>query len=264
MNLRFIGLLCGLVFLAFKIEGNVQNQTDSELPSPEIILAADPGFDGQIHMFSSADREKERERMVREQIVARGVRDERTLNAIRLVPRHKFVPITFRKFAYTDRALPIGNGQTISQPYIVGRMTELLEIKPDDRVLEVGTGSGYQATIASLLAKEVVSIEIIENLAKNAAAKIESLGIKNLSVLYGDGYFGYQQGAPYDAIIVTAAAEHIPPPLVAQLKPGGKMVIPVGTQAWTQNLILLEKDIDGNVSTQNILAVRFVPLTRME
>ena len=257
-------LIWGLVFLTLEIEADVQNQTDSEPPSPEVMLAADPRFDGQIRMFSNADREEERERMVRKQIVARGVRDERTLNALRLVPRHEFVPTPLRKFAYADRALPIGNGQTISQPYIVGLMTELLEVKPSDRVLEVGTGSGYQAAIVSQLAKEVVSIEIIEKLAKNAAATIESLGIKNLSVLYGDGYFGYPQGAPYDAIIVTAAAEHIPPPLVAQLKPGGRMVIPVGAQAWTQNLILLEKDSDGTVSTRNILAVRFVPLTRIE
>jgi protein-L-isoaspartate(D-aspartate) O-methyltransferase len=158
--------------------------------------------------------------------------------------------------------LPIGHGQTISQPYIVAYMTEILRIEPGNRVLEVGTGSGYQAAILAELAKQVVSIEIIKPLAQTAAKRLERLGYRNITVLDGDGYFGWESAAPYDAIIVTAAATHVPPPLVAQLKPGGRMAIPVGETAWTQNLLLIEKDKDGKLTTRNLIPVRFVPLTR--
>jgi len=157
--------------------------------------------------------------------------------------------------------LPIGHGQTISQPYIVGFMTEKLELEPGDRVLEVGTGSGYQAAILGELVEEVISIEIIEPLARAAAQRLERLGYGNITVLYGDGYYGFEDAAPFDAIIVTAAAAHIPPPLNRQLKPGGRMAIPVGRSGWTQNLLLVEKDSDGEISTRNLMAVRFVPLT---
>jgi protein-L-isoaspartate(D-aspartate) O-methyltransferase len=206
--------------------------------------------------------EPARERMVRDQIADRGVRDQAVLAAMRAVPRHELVPEEMVKAAYADRPLPIGHGQTISQPYIVALMTELLELESGDRVLEVGTGSGYQAAVLGEIAEEVVTVEIIAVLAERAESDLERLGYGNIKVLHKDGYFGHEERAPYDAIIVTAAAEHIPPPLLAQLKPGGRMVIPVGRTGWTQNLILVSKSEKGKASTRNILPVRFVPLTR--
>ena len=203
-----------------------------------------------------------RQKMVQEQIVAREVRDEATLRAMRAVPRSRFVPPELVELAYDDHPLPIGLGQSISQPYIVAYMTEILRLESGDRVLEIGTGSGYQAAILAELAKEVVSIEIIKPLAQAAAKRLEGLGYRNITVLNGDGYFGMESAAPYDAIVVTAAATHVPPPLVAQLKPGGRMAIPVGETAWTQNLLLIEKDKDGKLTTRNLIPVRFVPLTR--
>jgi protein-L-isoaspartate(D-aspartate) O-methyltransferase len=212
--------------------------------------------------FSCEAHKLERDSMVERQIEARGVRDPATLKAMRMVPRHKLVPASRAGMAYADRPLPIGHGQTISQPYIVARMTELLELSPDDVVLEVGTGSGYQAAVLACIVRKVVSIEIIGALAERARDDLVELGFSNLRILHKDGYFGHEKDAPYDAIIVTAAAPHIPPPLIAQLKPGGRMVIPVGATGWTQNLILVEKDGNGVVTTRNMLPVRFVPLTR--
>ena len=199
--------------------------------------------------------------MVRTQIAARGVAAPAVLAALERVPRHRFVATDMAPRAYADRPLPIGHGQTISQPYIVAYMTELLELRPEDRVLEVGTGSAYQAAVLAEIVREVVSIEIIAPLAASAAERLSALGYRNVTVLEGDGYFGWPDGAPYDAIIVTAAAEHVPPPLIAQLRPGGRMAIPVGASAWTQNLLLIEKDEAGEVTTRNLLPVRFVPLT---
>ena len=212
-----------------------------------------PVFDGA--------RADERARMVREQIAGRGVSAPRVLEALREVPRHEFVPRRQRGRAYADSPLPIGHGQTISQPYIVGYMTEKLALDEGDRVLEVGTGSAYQAAILAHLVRHVVTIEIIEPLARSAAERLRRLGYRNVTVLHGDGYYGHPRGGPYDAIIVTAAASHVPPPLIAQLVPGGRMVIPVGRSGWTQNLLLVEKDANGEVSTRNLLPVRFVPLT---
>ncbi|HEX6138025.1 MAG TPA: protein-L-isoaspartate(D-aspartate) O-methyltransferase [Casimicrobiaceae bacterium] len=200
--------------------------------------------------------------MVRGQIAGRGVKDEEILAAMVRVPRHAFVPADQQRHAYADRPLPIGHGQTISQPYIVAYMTELLRLARGDRVLEVGAGSGYQAAILAELADAVVTIEIVRPLAEAAAKRLERLGYRNVTVLHGDGYFGWESAAPYDAIIVTAAASHVPPPLIAQLKPGGRMAIPVGDAAWTQNLLLVEKDATGTITTRNLLPVRFVPLTR--
>ena len=207
------------------------------------------------------ERADERERMVREQVGGRGVSDPDVLAAMREVPRHEFVPARARGRAYADTPLPIGHGQTISQPYIVGYMTGKLALEAGDRVLEVGTGSAYQAAILAQLVRHVVTIEIIEPLARAAAERLDRLGFRNVTVLHGDGYYGFERAAPYDAIIVTAAAAHVPPPLIAQLVPGGRMVIPVGRTGWTQNLLLVEKDRAGEVSTRNLLAVRFVPLT---
>lgn len=187
--------------------------------------------------------------------------DSRVMEAIARVPRHLFVPRKHRKRAYENVPLSIGHGQTISQPYIVVLMTDLLELKPQDRVLEVGTGSGYQAAILAELTDEVYSIEIIEPLSKRATKLLKRQNYKNIQTRMGDGYYGWRGSEPFDAIVVTAAASHIPPPLVRQLKPGGRMVIPVGSRFMVQQLVLLQKDGEGRVSLQQILPVRFVPLT---
>lgn len=192
----------------------------------------------------------------------RRVLDPRVMNAMRTIPRHEFVPANLRGSAYDNRPLPIGHGQTISQPYIVALMTDLLKIDANDVVLEVGTGSGYQAAVLSPLVKTVHTVEIIEPLAKQATERLRRLGYKNVSVYHADGYEGLKAAAPYDAIIVTAAATHIPPPLIAQLKPSGRMIIPVGGPFATQSLMLVEKTKAGRVRTQQVLPVRFVPLTR--
>jgi protein-L-isoaspartate(D-aspartate) O-methyltransferase len=176
------------------------------------------------------------------------------------VPRHEFVPASLREMAYTDRPLPIGEGQTISQPYIVALMTELLELEAGDKVLEVGTGSGYQAAVASYLADSVFTIEILPDLAERATERLRELGYRDVIVKQGDGYDGWAEHAPFDGIVVTAAAGHIPPPLVQQLDPGGRMVIPVGGQFQVQQLVLVEKRPDGSVTTRSLLPVRFVPL----
>jgi len=229
-------------------------------PQPEVLLQAASGDAAQRPDFSGAARADERRRMVAQQIAGRSVRDEAVLSAMRRVPRHEFVPADARARAYADSPQPIGHGQTISQPYIVAFMTEKLALEPGDRVLEVGTGSAYQAAILAEIVDEVVSLEIIEPLARSAANRLERLGYGNVTVLHGDGYHGYPDRAPYDAIIVTAAASHVPPPLIEQLDPGGRMAIPVG-QGWTQNLLLVEKNEQGETTTRNLMAVRFVPLT---
>jgi protein-L-isoaspartate(D-aspartate) O-methyltransferase len=187
--------------------------------------------------------------------------DERVLAAMRKVERHKFVPPGEVVNAYQNRPLPIGHGQTISQPYIVALMTDLMRVERNHVVLEIGTGSGYQAAILAELAKAVYTIEIIEPLGKQAQERLQNLGYRNVLTKVGDGYYGWEQYAPFDSIIVTALASHIPPPLVKQLKPGGRMVIPVGTQFLTQYLMLVEKNPDGTVSSKQLLPVRFVPLT---
>ncbi|WP_206598056.1 protein-L-isoaspartate(D-aspartate) O-methyltransferase [Sulfurovum riftiae] len=183
------------------------------------------------------------------------------IDAMGKVPRHRFVPQKRRKYAYENRPLPIGHGQTISQPYIVAVMTDLLDINASSRVLEVGTGSGYQAAILAEIAKEVYTIEVIKELAATAEKTLRTLGYKNIRTRIGDGYYGWEAYAPYDAIIVTAASGSIPPPLLKQLKPGGRMIIPVGGFSRVQHLILVRKDLNGSITTRQILPVRFVPLT---
>jgi len=202
-----------------------------------------------------------RDKMVKEQLEARGITSTAVLNAMRQVPRHEFVPAENRYMAYDDCPVPIGYNQTISQPYIVAYMTEKLNVKKSQRILEIGTGSGYQAAILSLLADSVFTIEIVRPLGENARTRFKELGYNNIKVKIGDGYLGWKQYAPFDAIMVTAAPEKVPPPLIDQLKEGGTMVVPLGSQRGTQYLQLLEKH-NGKMERTKLLPVRFVPFTR--
>jgi protein-L-isoaspartate(D-aspartate) O-methyltransferase len=207
----------------------------------------------------ASDFAAQRQRMVQQQLTTRGINDQRVLAAMGKVPREEFVTLESRAASYEDGPLPIGYGQTISQPYIVAFMTEQLRPKPRDRVLEVGTGSGYQAAILAELVSDVYSIEIVEPLAKNAEATLQRLGYKNVHVKFGDGYKGWPEEGPFDAIIVTCAPDKVPQPLVDQLKDGGRMVIPVG-ERFAQQLYLLEKK-NGQLKESATLPVRFVPMT---
>jgi len=220
----------------------------SPAPTPSPVLTA-------LDPFAS-----ERQEMVNDQIRKRGVSDPAVLAVMEAVPRHEFVPAEWLSQAYEDHPLPIGYGQTISQPYIVAVMTELAQIKRGDRVLEIGTGSGYQAAILAMLTDQVYSVEIIPELAARAEATLKRLGYK-VVIKHADGYNGWEEFAPYDAIIVTCAPDHIPPPLIAQLKDGGRMVIPVGPPGSFQTLWRVHKQGD-QVTTENIMGVLFVPLTR--
>ena len=200
-----------------------------------------------------------REKMVKQQIEKRGVKDSAVLRSVLTVKRHEFVPSTQIDNAYDDRPLPIGYGQTISQPYIVAYMTEVLKLQPQFKVLEIGTGPGYQAAILSKIVKEVYTVEIIPELGNAAIDRLKRTGFANVQAKIDDGYNGWQEHAPYDAIMVTAAAEYIPPPIIKQLKEGGKMVIPVGSPFMTQMLLLVEKK--GNkTKTRSLLPVVFVPV----
>ena len=209
----------------------------------------------------SQNFESMRENMVRRQIHGRGIDHEATLRAMRTVERHLFVPRGQQRRAYDDGPMPIGYGQTISQPYIVAYMTQLVDPKPGDKVLEIGAGSGYQAAVLAEIVDKVYTIEIIPELGNQAADLLENLNYGNVEVITGDGYFGLEKHAPFDAIVVTAAAEYIPPPLIAQLKDGGKMVIPVGSPFIVQTLMLIEKKGE-KITTTNLMPVRFVPFTR--
>lgn len=226
------------------------------------VAAVLVGCQPQRAAESPNNHETKRKRMVREQLTGPGrdIRDERVVQAMENVPRHEFVPRDVRSEAYEDTALPIGLGQTISQPYIVAFMTEKLQPKPTDRVLEIGTGSGYQAAVLAGLVKEVFTIEIVEPLAKRAAEDLKRLNYRNVFVRHGDGYQGWAEKAPFDAVIVTCAPEKIPQPLVDQLKEGGRMIIPVGPVSGAQELYLLEKRA-GKVRKTAVLPVRFVPMT---
>jgi protein-L-isoaspartate(D-aspartate) O-methyltransferase len=228
-----------------------------------LLLGAEAGA-------ADADFRAEREALIKEieqdvkatgRHLGRERLDPRVLQALRSVPRHRFVAKAYRDEAYENRPLPIGYGQTISQPYIVAIMTELLEPEPGQRMLELGTGSGYQAAVLAQVTGRVYSMEIIPELGEQAAQRLRSLGYDNVQVRVGDGYHGWPEQGPFDGIIVTAAGDHVPPPLVEQLKPGGRMVIPVGSWYFTQQLLLIEKAADGTLETREILPVAFVPLT---
>ena len=206
---------------------------------------------------------KKRLQMVDNQIRDRGINDPEILRAMSAVPRHLFVPDYLGRQAYADGPLPIGHGQTISQPYIVAYMTEILHIKPQHRVLEIGTGSGYQAAVLAELTDRVYTMEIIPALAEAAGRRLKETGYRNVSVRQGDGYHGWSEAAPFDAIMVTAAAEFIPPPLLKQLKEGGRMIIPVGSPFYVQHLMLVEKK-QGKITTRSMMPVRFVPFRRAQ
>lgn len=210
--------------------------------------------------IDSAETIKARDRMVREQIEARGISHSQVLSAMRATPRHEFVPGDQADAAYSDHPLPIGEGQTISQPYIVALMTDTLQLKPSDRVLEIGTGSGYQAAILSGLAAHIYTIEIKHKLYFNSHNILNKLDYKNINCRYGDGYFGWPEEAPFDAIMITAAVDHIPPPLLKQLRNGGRLVLPLGSPFGYQNLVLVTKQGE-DVSVRQITGVLFVPMT---
>ena len=225
------------------------SSTTETLPSPAAAVVEEP----ERHL-------EDRMKMVDTQIRRRGVTDQDVLDAMETVPRHEFVPDRYVDQAYADHPLPIGHGQTISQPYIVALMTELLKLKDTDRVLEIGTGSGYQAAILAQVVAEVYTVEIVEPLALEATERLKRLGYTNIHTLHADGYFGWEEHAPFDAIIVTAAPDHIPQPLVQQLADGGKLVVPVGPPGGYQTLWEVSKE-GGEIKNRNVTGVLFVPLT---
>lgn len=230
-----------------------------------LLLAA-----GSLHGAADDSFRAAREEMVREiegdvrrtsERIGKTALDPRVMEIMARVPRHEFVPRAEINHAYANRPLPIGYGQTISQPYIVAIMTDLLNVGSESAVLEVGTGSGYQAAVLAEYVRNVYSIEIVRELAESAAERLKRLGCDNVMVRTGDGYYGWKEHAPFDGIVVTAAAGHIPPPLLEQLKPGGRMIIPVGGPFFVQQLMLVEKGQQGEIQTRQILPVAFVPLT---
>jgi protein-L-isoaspartate(D-aspartate) O-methyltransferase len=218
------------------------------LATSSFVLADDP--------YQSKRRE-----MVEKQIRGRGVRDARVLAAMEKVPRHLLLDRSLWSRAYADHPLPIGESQTISQPYVVALMTEELKLSPSDRVLEIGTGSGYQAAVLAEMVKEVFTIEIRKSLAEQAEKRLKELGYRNVRVKYADGYFGWKEQAPFDAVIITAAVNHIPPPLLKQLKEGGRLILPLGSTVFYQTLTLVTKKKGGDLSVEQKGEVAFVPMT---
>ena len=234
-----------------------------DLP-PRAALPAPRPRPGRARPFPPEDpaAARAREGMVEKSLREIGVTDARVLEAMRSVPRHLFVPESLRDRAYEDTPLPIGEGQTISAPDVVGFMSQALALKPGDRVLDVGTGSGYQAAVLAEMGCRVFSIEILEPLARSAARRLEGLGYDSITVRAGDGYLGWPEEAPFDGILVAAAPDHVPKPLVDQLKAGARLVLPVGPEGGVQSLLLVTKRADGTVDEEEVLPVRFVPMTR--
>ncbi|MDY7027255.1 MAG: protein-L-isoaspartate(D-aspartate) O-methyltransferase [Spirochaetota bacterium] len=254
-------LSCGPLFGAGQGETGRPDQSparpgiqNEQPPFPE-------GLSDQSAGERSCERAEERQAMVRSQLYDRGITDREVLGAMSNVPRHLFVPEQERRRAYADTPLPIGYGQTISQPYVVALMTWLLDISPGDRILEVGTGSGYQAAVLAELTDQVYSIEIIEALAEGARNSLASAGYTHVKVRRGDGYYGWPDAAPFQGIIITAAAGHVPPPLIEQLAPGGRIIVPLGNPYQIQILTIVEKDAEGRVRSEQLMPVRFVPMT---
>jgi len=231
---------------------NVGSSFLNDNPQPDTLTWHRPRF---------SERHEERQRMVQRYLKRQGISDPNVLKAMRHVPRHMFLPEKYQKFAYQNIPVPIGHGQTMSQPYIVAYMTQVLDLKAGEKVLEIGTGSGYQAAVLSEITPYVFTIEIIPDLANKAMFRFEKLGYATIKAKIGDGYNGWQKYAPFDAIILTAAAEKIPKPLVNQLKPGGIMVMPIGDISETQQLTKVTKSKDGKVHIERKIPVRFVPMT---
>jgi protein-L-isoaspartate(D-aspartate) O-methyltransferase len=250
-------LLIGIAGTIFVLARAFRPPAESQGAAPGAIGPAPPMAPTAPTLTDEfADR---RVAMVSQQIEARGIKDERVVEVMRRVPRHQFVPADMASKAYADHPLPIGYGQTISQPYIVALMTEALSIQPGEKVLEIGTGSGYQAAVLAELGAEVYSVEILPELAQQATDRLRRLGYEKVQVLNADGYFGWQQHAPYDAIIVTAAPDHLPQPLVSQLRDGGRLIVPIGPQGAIQTLWLFVRSGD-DLQASNLGEVVFVPL----
>jgi len=271
-SLLLLGLGMWLVLLVAQEHNQAflptETRTKQAHPVPPAVQGSDPNETNPDDAPSQnrrhpafGERVQERQEMVNTQIKLRGIADPNVLTAMHTVPRHAFVLPKYQARAYADHPLPIEHNQTISQPYIVAFMTETLDLDPNDRVLEIGTGSGYQAAVCAEIAKEVYSIEIIEPLAQSAAKRLKDLCYENVHVRAGDGFFGWPQQAPFDAIIGTAAAGRIPPPLIEQLKPQGRMILPCEDEQGFQYLILITRDSEGQLHQKNILPVRFVPMT---
>jgi len=246
----------GLIFASENKDADAKQQPEQKQKAPAKRKALRPEHTHPAF----AQRRDERVEMVAKDIRARRIRDPNVLVSLRTVPRHAFVRRGDLRRAYRDHPLPIGFGQTISQPYIVAYMTEALKLRPDYKVLEIGTGSGYQAAVCAEIVKEVYTIEIIEELAESAKQRLKKLGYRNVTVKAADGYFGWEQQAPFDAIIVTAAAGLVPPALIKQLKPGGQMILPLGSPFGAQTLVLITKNDKGKVRSKRLLPVRFVPM----
>jgi len=275
--LLFLLILLGLLVIVFvsntatepKSVFAVQgNEPDANQTAAEPSRTAEPNDPNDKRPLRPAhkhpaftERLEDRSRMVSRQIEARAVKDLNVLKAMRVVPRHAFVRSREQRYAYADYPLPIGYDQTISQPYIVAFMTEALQLDPNSVVFEVGTGSGYQAAVCAEICREVYTIEIVEELAKSAKKRLKELGYPNVFVKAGDAFFGWPEHAPFDAIIGTAAAGRIPDPLIEQLKPGGRMILPYGSPYGFQYLVLITKDKDGKLQSKNVMPVRFVPMT---
>ena len=259
--LLLVALLIGILVLKNSMEPRVVYASDNrEADVNQTTSDANARPDHNHPAF--AERIEERERMVAQQIqgFGRDIRDPNVLASLRTVPRHAFVRPGDLRRAYADQPLPIGLGQTISQPYIVAYMTEALKLGADYKVLEIGTGSGYQAAVCAEIAREVYTIEIIEKLAESAKERLRKLGYGNVSVKAADGYFGWAEYGPFDTIIVTCAAGFVPPPLIEQLKPDGRMILPLGSPFGAQTLVLVTKDDKGRVRSRSLLPVRFVPM----
>ncbi len=253
MTQRFIFFITAVLFtgLGLNFEGETFSGTLSEITPADTTEWERPRFS------EFADERVD----LAEVLIAQGIQDQDVIDAIRNVPRHLFVDESQRRNAYQNTPLPIGHGQTISQPYIVAFMSEMLDVQPGDKVLEIGTGSGYHAAVLSELTPHVYSIEIVEPLGELSKERYNELGYHTIETKVGDGYYGWEEHAPFDKIIVTAAPGHIPPPLVEQLKPGGVMAIPIGSAYQTQNLMKVMKTEDGEMRTERMLPVRFVPMT---
>jgi protein-L-isoaspartate(D-aspartate) O-methyltransferase len=252
---------CRSVFVTGQAESSSeQSGADVQQPDNKAAGGGQPQRPDHSHP-AFAERREERERMVVGQMQQRDVSDANVLKALRVVPRHFFVRDADQRRAYSDQPLPIGLGQTISQPYIVAYMTEALALRPDSRVLEIGTGSGYQAAVCAEIAKEVFTVEILEELASSAQQRLKRLGCGNVFAKAGDGYFGWEETGPFDAIIITAVAGLVPPPLIKQLKCGGVMILPLGSPFGFQHLVLVTKDDKGEIQSRRLLPVSFVPMT---